>query len=150
MEASILALTLTVLMLSFLAVKQRFMNEELRKENTQLKEQVIKTKSDKDSLVSIDPGDKAIIPLYGLVTGKGSKEEHHFEVTYEVDVVEITLDKVKVRATGFTSNDSKIMNDTSCHAGIVAFMKDKWVKRKDIELVVDDSMRRDAKLQELL
>ena len=29
-------------------------------------------------------------------------------------------------------------------------MKDKWISKKDIELIVDDSMRRDSKLQEIL
>ncbi len=150
MDTILLVLSLSVLMLTFIVFRQRSVNEELRASNEELKVQVIKSKSDKELLVSIDPGDRAIIPSYSLVYGKGAKDEHHFEVTYEVEVVEVTLDKVKVKATGFTTNDSVTNNDPSRKAGVINYMQDKWIKRKDIELVVDNTMRRDAKLQELL
>jgi hypothetical protein len=150
MEITVLVLCLSLLVMSFLAVKQYGNNLHLREENELLKKEVTKSKTDKDYLVSIDPGDRAIIPNYSLVYAKGEKDEHHFEVTYEVEIVEVSLDKVKVKATGLTTHDSKINNEPSRRASCIAFMQDKWISRKSIELVVDDTMRRDAKLQQLL
>jgi hypothetical protein len=72
-----------------------------------------------------------------------------FHVTYEVEIVEVSMDKVKVKAIDFTSND-KFARDPKHKSAIIDFMKDKWISKRDIELIVDDSMRRDAKLQEIL
>jgi hypothetical protein len=44
----------------------------------------------------------------------------------------------------------KTGNDPINRKGILDFMQDKWINKKDIELTVDASMRRDAKLQEIL
>ena len=72
-----------------------------------------------------------------------------FSVTYEVEILEVSIDRVKVKAIDFTSND-KFGKDPKHKSSIVDFMKDKWISKKDIELIVDDSMRRDSKLQEIL
>jgi len=55
---------------------------------------------------------------------------------------------VKVRAVDFTSTDA-IGRDPKNKAGIIEFMKDKWVNKKEIQLVVDDSIKRDIKLRKL-
>lgn len=128
-------------------------NRDLQKSNNSLRDDVIrlttevsKTKRDKLELVSIDPGDKAIIPDYELVyKDKGTT----FSVTYEVEILEVSIDKVKVKAIDFIAND-QTGRDPINRSGILAFMQDKWIKRTNIELVVDTSMRRDAKLQEIL
>ena len=60
-----------------------------------------------------------------------------------------SMDKVKVKAVGFTSND-RFAKDPKNKSSIINFLQDKWVKKKDIELIVDDSMRRDRKLQQIL
>ena len=121
-------------------------NNLLRNEVEDLKNQLSKTKKDKEEITSIDPGDKAIIPNYGL---KYTSTNESFEVTYEVEIVEVSMDKVKVRAVNFTSND-KAGKDPSNRQGILDFMKDKWISKRDIDLVVDESMRRDVKLKEIL
>lgn len=121
-------------------------NNLLRSEVEDLKNQLSKTKKDKEEITSIDPGDKAIIPNYGL---KYTSTNESFEVTYEVEIVEVSMDKVKVRAVNFTSND-KAGKDPSNRQGILSFMQDKWVSKKEIDLVVDEAMRRDVKLKEIL
>ena len=120
--------------------------EKLQKENFDLKLVVDKTMKDAEELVSIDPGDRAILPDYGL---KQVDTNESFEVTYEVEIVEVSMDKVKVKAVGFTSND-RFAKDPKNKSSIINFLQDKWVKKKDIELIVDDSMRRDRKLQQIL
>jgi hypothetical protein len=118
----------------------------LKSENDKLKSEVEKSKQDKQELISIDPGDRAIIPNYGMIQ---TDTKESFRVTYEVEIVEVSVDKVKVKAIDFTSND-KFARDPKHKSAIIDFMKDKWISKRDIELIVDDSMRRDAKLQEIL
>jgi len=98
-----------------------------------------------EELVSIDVGDKAIIPNYGLTYN----DKDDFMVTYEVEILEVAIDKVKVKAVDFTSTD-KIARDPQKKQAIIDFLNGKWVKKKDIELIVDDQMRRDRKLNQIL
>lgn len=121
-------------------------NRSLCDEVSSLKSELSKIKKDKEEITSIDPGDKAIIPNYGL---RFTSTNESFEVTYEVEIVEVSMDKVKVKAVNFTSND-KAGKDPSNRQGIIDFMQNKWVSKRDIELVVDDQMRRDIKLKEIL
>lgn len=120
--------------------------EKLQKENDNLKLISDKTLKDAEELVSIEPGDKAILPDYGL---QHAETKESFTVTYEVEVVEVSLDKVKVKAVDFTSED-KFAKDPKNKSSIVNFLQDKWVKKDSIELIIDDSMRRDRKLQQIL
>ena len=120
--------------------------EKLQKENDNLKLIADKTLKDAEELVSIEPGDKAILPDYGL---QHTDTKESFHITYEVEVLEVSLDKVKVKAINFTSED-KFAKDPKNKASIINFLQDKWVKKDDIELIIDDSMRRDRKLQQIL
>ncbi len=147
---AIVVLSFVILLLLILCMSQRHINKKIVEENIELKGQVLKTTNDKKSLIAIEPGDRAIIPNYSLVQSKGEADQHTFTVTYEVDIVDVTTDKVKVRATNFTTNDSKINTNNSSHAGIINFMKDKWISKDQVELVVDDTMRRDVKIQDIL
>lgn len=121
-------------------------NVGLQKEMANMKLTVDKVNQAQEELVSIDPGDRAILPDYGLQqvdTGE------NFHVTYEVEITEVSVDKVKVRAIDYTSTD-KFAKDPKNKSSIINFLQNKWVKKKDIELIIDDSMRRDRKLQQIL
>jgi len=120
--------------------------EKLQKENDNLRLIADKTLKDAEELVSIEPGDKAILPDYGL---QHTDTKESFSITYEVEVLEVSLDKVKVKAINFTSED-KFAKDPKNKSSIINFLQDKWVKKDDIELIIDDSMRRDRKLQQIL
>lgn len=112
---------------------------------------VKKEKEKLDNLIQIEPGDNAIIPNYGLqFTDDSSGEEvvTSFKITYEVEIIEVAKDKVKVKATGFTSIDS-IARDPQKKQGIIDFLQDKWVDKTSIELVMDAQKRRNIKLNEL-
>jgi hypothetical protein len=91
---------------------------------------------------------KVIYPDYGLCYNPKTDKEESFKVTYELEVLDTSTDKVKVRAIDFTSTDV-IGRNTKNKAGIIEFMKDKWVNKKEIQLVVDDSIKRDIKLRKL-
>ena len=93
----------------------------------------------------IEPGDSAILPEFGLT----SKDDNQsFTVDYEVDIVEVSEDRVKVRATGYTSHDS-YAKDPANKQSIIAFMQDHWVKKREIEIVMDDKKKRSIKLNQI-
>ena len=146
MEISLMILSFTLLLSIIFIQKLYTSNSKLKSENDKLMSEIEKSKKYKEELVSIDPGDRAIIPDYGLMK---TDTKESFCVTYEVEIVEVSMDKVKVKAIDFTSND-KFGKDPNHKNAIIDFMKDKWIEKKDIELIVDNSMRRDAKLQKIL
>lgn len=146
MEIAVVVLSFSVLVSLCLIAFLYSRNLALQKVASNMKSEVEKTKKDQEELVSIDVGDKAIIPNYGL-THTDTKEDFH--VTYEVEVVEVSTKKLKVRAVSFTSND-KFARDPKNKQSIIHFLQDKWVDRKSIELLVDDQMRRDRKLKQIL
>ena len=146
MEISLIILSIALFLNIIFIIRLYETNSKLKSEVEMLKSEVEKSKQDKQELISIDPGDRAIIPNYGMIQ-TDTKESFH--VTYEVEIVEVSVDKVKVKAIDFTSND-KFARDPKHKSAIIDFMKDKWISKRDIELIVDDSMRRDAKLQEIL
>jgi len=146
MELAIVVLSFSVLVsLVFIGILY-FKNIKLQKEMANMKLTVDKVNQSQKELVSIDTGDRAIIPDYGL---QHTDTKENFSVTYEVEVLEVSMDKVKVKAINFTSTD-KFAKDPKNKLAIIDFLQDKWVNKKDIELIIDDSMRRDRKLQQIL
>jgi hypothetical protein len=121
-------------------------NVNLQKEMANMKLTVDKVNQAQEELISIDAGDKAILPNYGL---QHTETKEDFYVTYEVEIVEVSTEKVKVKAIDFTSSD-KFARDPKHKQAIIQFLQNKWVNKKEIELIIDDSMRRDRKLQQIL
>lgn len=98
-----------------------------------------------ESETPIEPGDSAILPEFGLTSKTDSQS---FTVDYEVDIVEVSEDRVKVRATGYTSHDS-YAKDPANKQSIIAFMQDHWVKKSEIEIVMDEKKKRSIKLNQI-
>jgi hypothetical protein len=139
--------------------------EELRTEKDKLSKEKDKIKKEKDKvqrelddtlkkdLIAIEPGHKVIYPDYGLSWTDTDKDGNKmkpesFKVTYELEVLEVTETRIKVKAVDFTSMD-QIGRDASKKASIIQFMKDKWVEKHQVQLIVDDSVKRDLKLKQL-
>jgi len=146
MELTLVVLSFSVLVSLFFIGFLYFKNIDLQKEMTSLRLEVKKTKKSQEDLVSIDPGDRAILPEYGL---KQIDTNESFHVTYEIEITEVSIDKVKVNAVDYTSND-KFARDPNNRSSIINFLQNKWISKKEIELIVDDKMRRDRKLQQIL
>lgn len=146
----VLSISLLISILFIISLYDRF--DTIRKELDNVKSSVVreKEKLDRereklDNLISIEPGDTCIIPDYPLIY---NDENIKFKVTYEVEVVEVTKEKLKVNAINFTSNDS-ITRDPQKRNGIIKFLQDTWVDRSSVELVMDTRKRRNIKLDEL-
>ena len=146
MELAVVVLSFSVLISLIFIGKLYLKNINLQKEIVNMKLTVDKVSQAQEELVSIDPGDRAILPDYGLQQ-VDTKEDFH--VTYEVEVLEVSMDKVKVKAIDYTSTD-RFAKDPKNKSAIIKFLQNKWVNKKDIELIIDDSMRRDRKLQQIL
>ena len=146
MELAIVVLSFAVLISLIFIGKLYSKNVSLQVEMVNMKLTVDKINQAQEDLISIDTGDRAILPDYGL---EHTETKENFHVTYEVEVLEVSMDKVKVKAINFTSND-KFAKDPKNKSAIINFLQDKWVNKKNIELIIDDSMRRDRKLQQIL
>ena len=119
---------------------------ELNKELDNTKRDLTKVKEDAQELVEIEEGDNAIIPNYGLST-KGDKPVS-FTVTYEVEILEVAVDSVKVKAIDYKSQDS-YAKDPANRLSIINFLQDTWLKKHEVEMVMDDKKRRSLKLKQL-
>jgi hypothetical protein len=122
---------------------------ELNKELDKAKLDLNKTKEDAQELVEIEPGDNAIVPGYGLST-KGSDDEKSisFTVTYEVEILEVSVDSVKVKAIDYKSHDS-YAKDPANKQAILNFMTGSWLKRHEVEILMDERKKRSIKLNQL-
>jgi hypothetical protein len=146
MELTLIVLSFAVLISLIFIGKLYSKNVNLQKEMANMKLTVDKVNQAQEELISIDAGDKAILPNYGL---QHTETKEDFYVTYEVEIVEVSTEKVKVKAIDFTSSD-KFARDPKHKQAIIQFLQNKWVNKKEIELIIDDSMRRDRKLQQIL
>ena len=124
--------------------------DTIRKELDNVRSSVVKEKQKLDNLVSIEPGDTCIIPDYRLTNTDETRNpiQINFGVTYEAEILEVSKDKLKVRAVNYTSND-KFPRDPKNRKGIIDFLQDKWVDKSSVELVMDTRKRRNIKLDEL-
>lgn len=132
--------------LDFASKEKNLINKEKN-----LTEEVQKFKKFKDELINIEPGCKGIIADYPLVYNdhKDPKLKNvGFKINYEVEIIEVSPDKFKVCATNFSSFDA-LGRDAANAKGILDFMKDKWIDRNKVQIIVDDAMKRDHKLAQL-
>lgn len=118
------------------------LKDELNKANKDL----TKTIADSQELIEIESGDSAIVTNYGLAT-KGDNPVS-FTVTYEVEILEVSVDSVKVKAIDYKSQDS-YAKDPANKKAIIGFLQDTWLKKHEVEMVMDNKKRRSLKLKQL-
>jgi hypothetical protein len=137
-----IALVISAITLSKLLDK----NTTLQKELDSAKKVVVKEKD----IFDIMPGDTGIIKDYGIVNTNPNRDpvKIEYKVTYEVTILEVSKDSVKVTATDFSSFDI-YPRDPNNRPSIIKFMKEKWVDKRIVEIVVDQKKIRDRKLSEL-
>jgi hypothetical protein len=101
-----------------------------------------------NELLDVIPGDRVITEA-GLVhtDSNNNNKKHDFKVTYECEILETTKNKFRLHAIDFHSTDSYTNN---IRQSIIGYYNDKWVDRKDCEIIIDERQRRDSKLEDLL
>lgn len=129
----------------FLILKVKDLKIEISDLNTKLNKQQEKQKS----FLKFYIGSKALLNDFGLEhTDSATGKKTSFTVDYEVEIVDISETQIKVRAVNFNGNDAW-SRDPQHKQGIIAFMQDKWVSKKDAQLIMDEAHNRQVKLEEL-
>jgi hypothetical protein len=117
----------------------------------QLKEandKLIKQKEKEKSFLKFYIGSKALLNDYQLTHTPSTGKKTEFSVDYEVEVVDISETEIKVNAIDFVGNDS-FSRDPQNKSGIISFMKNRWISKKEAQLIMDESHNRQVKLEEL-
>lgn len=126
----------------FLIVKYfkiKNLNKSLVEKNSNLQTKII-------GFQNYVPSRKGILHNFALTQ---SSTKTNFKVTYEVEILEVSENKVKVSAYDFTSTDS-FARDPSNHSMILKFFQNQWVGKDEVELLVDKSDVRDSKIEQIL
>lgn len=99
----------------------------------------------------IEPGDKAIIADFALLRTESTGKKKNYTVTYEVEVIDISNNKVKVKVTDISSQYAE-GNDPTQRSSIIQIVNNTWVSKCTLELITTDNIStiRDKKLQEIL
>ena len=119
--------------------KTKSLNKSLIEKNSNLQTKII-------GFQNYIPGRKGILYNYPLTL---LTTKTKFKVTYEVEILEASENKVKVSAYDFTSTDS-FARDPSNHSMIVGFYQNQWVSKEVVELFIDKSDIRDSKIEQIL
>lgn len=119
-------------------------NAKLVDKNNQLNSKVKEVESE----FKVQVGARGVITDFALVQ---RATKHEYRVDYEIEVLEVGETMLKVRATDFTSNDKYAADPKNKQSILnVLNVNNPWVKISDVELLVDDTMRRNNKLEQLL
>jgi len=145
----ILLLSLTPIALLFIIGYLILKLKDLTLKIDDLNGQLDKQKEKQKSFLKFYVGSKALLNDFGLEhTDSTTGKKTSFTVDYEVEIVDISETQIKVRAVNFNGNDSW-SRDPQHKQGIIAFMQDKWVSKKDAQLIMDEAHNRQVKLEEL-
>jgi hypothetical protein len=117
-ELTICLFGASILLLIFGNIYQFRRNNQLSQELASANNKVDQTEKSKEDILGIEQGDKGILPNYELTwtetDSDGKKTKTSFSVTYEVEIVEVALKQLKLKAVDVTPIDSasiKLLRD---------------------------------------
>lgn len=109
----------------------------------------IEKKSKAKPLPEIEIGNRVLHSA--RIKPSGAGDDLLFNVLYEVEVISLTSNKAKVRGIGFKCMSSSAFGQDPINAkAILKFIDDTWLDISSLELVLDDSVRRDKKINSIL
>jgi hypothetical protein len=133
-----------LIVIGFLFIKIKDLKSQLKESSDKINKQKQKEKS----FLKFYIGSKALLNDYQLVHTPSTGKKAEFSVDFEVEVVDISETEIKVNAIDFVGND-KFSRDPQNKSGIIAFMQNRWVSKKEAQLIMDESHNRQVKLEEL-
>jgi len=140
---SILIISVFILsILCFLIVS----NIKIRTKNKHLSDDNLKLQKKIDDFKNYIPGRKGIVYNFSLQQVSSKIE---FKVTYEVEIIESSENKIKVSAYDYTSNDT-FAKDPSNRNSIINFFQNQWIAKKELDLIFDKTDIRDSKIEQIL
>lgn len=78
----------------------------------------------------------------------GDRKDGYFSATYDIEVLESTSSKFKIKALSFTV-DKSFAKDLKYKNNLMNYIENKWVDKSQVQLVMDLATKRDIKLQKL-
>lgn len=130
-------------------------NSKLRKDFSQLDSKYKKVKIKNESLEqndSIIPGDKAHFTA-SLTFTDSAEIKHSFKVIYEVDILEVSHDKVKISPYGVKPEGrlpTELAASPTHNKNLIDFQKDKWVNKNEISTIMSVEEIRDRRINKLI
>ncbi len=135
---------LLLIIMVFMYVRINKMNEII----SNLKSEINTQKQKNNSFLKFYVGSKALLNDYQLTHTPSTGNKREFSVDYEVEVVDISETEIKVKAINFVGNDT-FSRDPQNKSGIISFMQNRWVSKREAQLIMDESHNRQVKLEEL-
>ena len=149
-EAIILTLAISTFTSLIFTIRLYGSVSRLKEELDKSQKDLEKTKADlatpRKAPIEIEPGDSAIVPDYGLMTNGDNPIS--FRVTYEVEILEVSASRVKVKAIDYRSHD-KYAKDPANKQSIINFLQNVWLEKREVEMVMDEKKKRSIKLNQL-
>jgi hypothetical protein len=122
---------------------------KLKDEISSLKNDVLRKESRIKNIMGINKGQNALL-TQELVFRQGLIDEIKFVAYYEVEILEVTDNNVKVIANNVITDKNSINNNQSDISGLIRYIENKWIPRYYIEPLLDKQTIREDKLSELL
>lgn len=117
--------------------------------NKKVKESDSTISNDTNDKREMLPGNRVLVEYYLSYGKKGTPDHHPFSVVYECNIIDISENMVKIETVDFTSTDKKA-NEPQNKPGILNFLNERWINKSEAQLVVDDSKRREDKINQIL
>lgn len=110
-----------------------------------LKDQVKFLTDQKKSYLEITPRSRGLykIPL------QWSKTKESFEVLYEVEVIDVSTKKIKIKAIDYYTEDKKA-NDTSSRNDILSHCDNVWIEKGKFDLIIERKNLREMKISDII
>lgn len=104
-----------------------------------------------DELNNIDYIGRKGVYVESLIWQTGEHANKSFSVTYEVEILEFTDTKFKIKANSAMA-DQSFASDSKYKNSYLSYINDRnnWVNRADVQLMMDDTTKRNLKLEKIL
>lgn len=101
-----------------------------------------------------DPYKKGVICLHpnvSLIANKGTNKEESLKVDFEVEILEVSDNRVKIKAIDVTPIENhKYVLEPSNRAGLLAYEDNKWVNKFDLQIIKDAKYHRNETIEDIL
>lgn len=101
-----------------------------------------------------DPYKKGIICLYpkvDLVASQGKADEEKLSVSYELEILEVSDSKVKVKVIDVIALENHgYVNDPANRSGLFDYFNNRWINKTDLQIIKDTRYHRDETITDIL
>lgn len=107
-------------------------------------------RKDRDNFIAIKVGDKVLHDASLTHTDKATNNVTSFKLLYELEVIEVSRNKLKVKALDYTSNDS-FPRDPANKQSLITYMTNKWIDKVEAQPIINTTkLNRANKIDSLL